>query len=577
VSRRYVLAIAAVPVLLSLLGIHGEPNLVWWTTHGLEKVRPYDAEPEAASHQVKMFAARNEFEPFQIVFRLEDRDYDAVNVDIDVTDLLGPGDAVIAKSNISVYLERYLDLKVPSSVEGGTGEWPDPLVPRIDRFTHERRNAFPFKLSKGRNQPVWLDVYVPWATPPGSYRGKVLVLVSGRQSLSIPLDLQVWNFDLPSTSSLTTTFAFSGISAVKKHYGRYTNERDVADLTTLYQKAALWNRITLDGSSGLPPSVTVVRDHVSINWDAYDKQIAPFLDGFAFSRNEPLRGAKFTSVTLRTPPLLKSKRHQIQFWRQTAAHFRKKGWFDRLFNYLWDEPARSQFAAMLDLGEMVHDADPALKNLVTAPFHQEWSGVVDIWTPVINCFERKDGKDYCEMTVNRSGYDAELSKAKQLWWYQACSTHGCNIVGRDYFTGWPGYMIDDAPIRNRIMEWMTWKYRIGGELYFNTVEAYSDKKDPWADVHLFGGNGDGTLFYPGRPDVIGGNSNIPIESIRLKLIREGLEDYEYLIQLAKLKGSKAVADTLNNFIRSVYDFDHDPKTLYTIREEIGRQLDERTK
>ena len=48
------------------------------------------------------------------------------------------------------------------------------------------------------------------------------------------------------------------------------------------------------------------------------------------------------------------------------------------------------------------------------------------------------------------------------------------------------------------MEWLTFRYRMGGELYYNTVEAYARGLDPWRDQRLFGGNGDGTLFYPGR-------------------------------------------------------------------------------
>jgi hypothetical protein len=153
-----------------------------------------------------------------------------------------------------------------------------------------------------------------------------------------------------------------------------------------------------------------------------------------------------------------------------------------------------------------------------ASLHQDWSDVIDIWTPLINCFERKPHQsDYCTPMVDRSAYDHETDKGRKLWWYQSCSSHGCFVVGGDYFRGWPSYMIDDAPVRNRIMEWLTWKYGIAGEHYFSINESYGKKKDPWSDVLLFGGNGDGSLFYPGRPDIVGGATNIPIESIRLKL------------------------------------------------------------
>ena len=52
-----------------------------------------------------------------------------------------------------------------------------------------------------------------------------------------------------------------------------------------------------------------------------------------------------------------------------------------------------------------------------------------------------------------------------------------------------------------------------------------------------GQNGDGTLFYPGKVNggngapAIGGQHDIPIESIRMKRIRDGREDYEILHQL----------------------------------------------
>src|SRR5262249_34302065 len=277
----------------------------------------------------------------------------------------------------------------------------------------------------------------------------------------------------------------------------------------------------LDGAAGVSPTVGVSNGSVQIKWNNYDRVLEPFMNGSAFSVRDPLYGAKATSVALRTPPSLTSPEQQIQFWQQTAAHFRQKGWFDRLFNYVWDDPKAANFEPMAKLARAVHQADPTLKNLVTAPLHPDWD-FIDIWTAPINCFEPKPNHpDFCNPMAARRAYDSQLAKGKNLWWYQACGSHGCFIVGGDYFKGWPSYMIDDAPVRNRIMEWLTWKYDIHGELYFSMNEAYVKKSDPWKDVHLFGGNGDGTLFYPGRPDIIGGHTNIPIESIRLKLIREG--------------------------------------------------------
>jgi hypothetical protein len=548
------------------------PSLVWWTTNALQKVHPYDREPEDPNKSVKISAARNEFEPFQVVLRAMGGNFDAV--DVEWTDLRGAGNAVISKNHISVYLERFVHLSVPSSIDGGTGEWPDPLVPRVDSYVHERRNHFPFKLEHGRNQPLWFDLYVPRNTAGGIYEGQIHVSVSGKPKLNIPLQLEVWGFELPSTSSLVTTFGFSGVAALRQHFGRYTNDEQLRDLTFLYRKSGLWHRISLRGSVTVPPKYSIVGGHVRLQWDEFDKAAAPFMDGVAIQPNEPLYGAKVTAETLQTSPGLKTPEQQIEFWQQVTEHFRRKGWIDRLYNYLWDEPAPSDYPEMIALGNVVHRANAGVKSLVTAPLTEEWKGFVDIWTPTINCFERKESldRDYCKTTVGRSGYDMEIAGGKKLWWYQACGTHGCNIVGGDYFTGWPTYVIDSEAIRSRIMEWLTWKYDIQGELYYSTTEAFGKKRDSWKDVHLFGGNGDGTLFYPGRPEVIGGRTDIPIESIRLKLIREGLEDYEYLTMLEKLSGRQKVMGYVDSIIRKTYDFDHDPAKLYAVRDLLGREL-----
>jgi hypothetical protein len=569
-SRWYFLALAAIPLLLRLLRPVPAPELISWTTGSLEKIHPSDTMPEKAAHGVKIQAARNEFEPFQLALRAQGQDLEAV--DVEVSNLQGKTE-IPSEKYVSIYFEQYVNLTRPSSITGGTGEWPDPLIPRIDRYANEKRNAFPFKLTSDRTQPVWIDVYVPPQTPAGTYHGEVRVTVAGKPQITVPIELEVWNFELPSTSSLMNTFGFSGNAAERAHYGKYRDDKGVAETTYMYAKAALLHRVTLDGSASMMPIIKLNGKDVQLRWNEYDDLMTPFMEGRVFSRGEPLSGAKATSVAIHTPDLLTTPEQRIQFWRQVAQHFRGKGWFDRLINYLWDEPKAPSYPAMAELGRTIHQADPALRNLVTAPFHADWSDFIDIWSPPINCFERKPHQyDFCDPMVDRAAYQPELSKGKQLWWYQACGSHGCGVIGGEYFRGWPSYMIDDAPVRNRIMEWLTWKYGIQGELYYSVDEAFFRKADPWKDVNVYSGNGDGTLFYPGRPQVIGGTQQIPIESIRLKLIREGLEDYEYLALLTKLAGYKAVSDGISGLLTNTYEYDQDPARLTMAREWIGREI-----
>jgi len=86
-SRWYSLALAATPLLLSLLRPVPAPELTWWATSSLEKIHPSDTMPEKAAHVVKIQAARNEFEPFQLALRAQGQNLE--DVDVEVSNLQG--------------------------------------------------------------------------------------------------------------------------------------------------------------------------------------------------------------------------------------------------------------------------------------------------------------------------------------------------------------------------------------------------------------------------------------------------------------------------------------------------------
>jgi len=540
----------------------------WRTTGALEKIRPGDPWPHDAGGAVELYAARNEFEPFQIVLRTTDGPVDGV--DIEVTDLAGPAGAIAARQNVTVYYEAFLTLKQPSSREGAAGEWPDPLIPRVDRYAGEKRNAFPFHLSPGRNQPIWVDVYVPLGTPPGKYEGRAKILARRKELAAIPVSLTVWGFTLPSTSSLPTAFGFSGPGAVKRHYGSYTSDADLYRLAWLYTKSGLLHRVSLSGGAMVPPRMSQGR----VPWSDYDSEVGPFLDGSVLTRNDPLPGARLTSVDLRTPAYLTAA-ELVEYYKAWIRHFAAKGWLSRLYNYLWDEPSAESYPALVEKGLVAHGAGPGLRNLVTVPYHKDLAQAVDIWVPLVNCLESKPGFDkFCSQVVSAEGYAAERRAGKTLWWYQSCASHGCNGLGGRYFDGWPSYMIDVPAVANRIAEWLAFKYGIEGELYYATTEAYTRTADPWTDLYVAGGNGDGTLFYPGQPERVGGATHIPIESIRLKLIREGMEDYEYLALLAARGQGAFARQSLDRLAAAPYHWDPHPQNLYAVRRSLGGKLSE---
>src|ERR1051326_2046707 len=119
--RWLILTLALITLLLSALRSQSPDTLLWWTTDALEKVRPFDPPPEELTNSIQITAARNEFEPFQIVLRSHSRDSEGV--DFQVSDLKGPGGAVLSKDKIAIYFERFVNLPQPSNIEGKAGEW----------------------------------------------------------------------------------------------------------------------------------------------------------------------------------------------------------------------------------------------------------------------------------------------------------------------------------------------------------------------------------------------------------------------------------------------------------------------
>ncbi len=189
--------------------------------------------------------------------------------------------------------------------------------------------------------------------------------------------------------------------------------------------------------------------------------------------------------------------------------------------------------------------------------HNDAASLIDIIAPLINLLHGKPCAGGDLVGNNRPDYDQFVGEPhNQLWTYISCASESCNDSSDGCpFAGWPGYVIDEPASQARAMGWLSYEYRTTGQFYYDTTVTLPTA---WTDQHFSGGNGDGNLFYPGIPDpqsrglhgipAIGGQDDIPIDSIRLKRIRDGMEDYEYLHFLATHgKGGSALSVARNLF------------------------------
>lgn len=181
---------------------------------------------------------------------------------------------------------------------------------------------------------------------------------------------------------------------------------------------------------------------------------------------------------------------------------------------------------------------------------------VAIYVPVLNRMNEIAREKYPDWKGAHcpSGWAPEpTTGCNPPWWYQSCMSHGCGGTGPafgEYGLNYlPSYMVDvPYTSQNRAMEWFSYLYRMEGERYYETANMIEVALTP-SSTSLWdppgrgdaAGNGDGTLLYAGLvsaperdgPDgtkkwTIGGERDIPLASLRLKMIRAGMQDYEYL-------------------------------------------------
>ncbi len=329
--------------------------------------------------------------------------------------------------------------------------------------------------------------------------------------------------------------------------------------------AALRHRISPHGLSYDPPWGHCGADRCQLDWAPYDAELAPILDGTLVPG---VRGT-FADMRVTAQDWKGSEADLVALFRAWRSHFDARGWSDRLWLYTLDEPRPEQIPELARRARAARAGGVRVfATTVPAP---RLDGAVDAFAPVLNFFEGHAPGSFAVARKVKPG-----SIPGRPFWYVSCMSHGCEEIPGSgpvresmlrEFRGWPGYEIDRPAASARVMGWLAYREQVAGELYFDMLTAWDG--DPWSDVRRFAGNGDGTLLYPGLPERLGGEHPFPVESVRLKLIRDGLEDGE-LLELAERRGLGALAQRLARRIApSLRAFERDPGAWSAAHRELG--------
>ena len=572
------LSLCAFVALFLLLSTSSRAQTITAVTSSL-KLRPSDRPALVSNFEIR--AAHNEFQAFQLVVSSSTA-LSSVSVDPPTLTLDG-GTTTIPASEVRLYREAYITVNQASNAEGayyapGAGSRiPDALIPAQEdgaaifnnagtwtegQSTGETRNAFPFSLPANDNLIVWVEVHVPPGQTAGHYSGVATVRNNGAVIGSMSVGLQVLTFDLPATSRLTVAFGFS-VDAVCRAHGDVDASGFCPGVADYHKWARLYGRVLLDHriSIGLPDDARHPPTTASIA--AYNSDYASIINGTdSFQR---LSGAQMT--TIKYPWLFSCPETQVnnkpggcedqptftgklQQWfnltKDPSGSFgaRTFNWFTRTYLYaLPDEPnggpSTTPCSAWSDPMQINNQAtwanavDPNFPVMVTASISNYQNcgagSPISIIDPVLDAMENPTTGNH------RADYNTFLQTAgHQVWMYQSCDQNDCGGAGTDTaHNNWPSLVVDATGVQSRAEPWMHYIYSVPGMLFFDTTNQIDQA---WNANGLWNpgttSDGDGTLVYAGTPGQIGGTSHIPIASYRLKMLRAGLQDYEYLQQCA---------------------------------------------
>ena len=308
------LAACLLIVILGGLPILARADATVWFENSTTKV--FRDDPPGETKVARLTSAANEVESVQIVVRAHEGPLR--NVMVRVSDLVRDKGARIPADAVELFRVAYVHLPAHSR------DFPDALPPWTG-----------CDIAAGENQPVWADIHIPADTPPGAYRATVTVQADGVPAEALALELTVWSFALPETPRSRSAFGLHGQPVAQQH-GVEVGSPAYDSLMDKYRELLVAHR-AMPTSPGRPLE---------------SDETARYLD-------DP-RVCAFSLPYSDDDAMLKRQ----------AAYVRAKGWIDKAFFYVVDEPwNKGHYDLLRERAAKIHAADPDLK--IVTPYFRE--------------------------------------------------------------------------------------------------------------------------------------------------------------------------------------------------------------
>lgn len=448
----------------------------------------------------------------------------------------------------NAYDERHVPIKLQRPYTGGGFAVPGTgWVDRPNAYKYYPDIAAPievigaFDVAYGTNQQIWCDIYIPDTAGPSTFTGNLLVKVAGVTAYTVPISLEVLNFevsDLPGLFFQASTYLQTADLNSRFLGVPYTlNPSQDATILPIRReffkmfhrhRFGLWNDDVNAGYDGAPAG------QPRAYWDE-------FLDGTAFSAASGYDGPGVDDPNW----IYMIGAYGTWDWADSQAAFRAAS--DAWYTYM-NANYPSIFTAVY-----LSDESPNFAQT------QTWAGYIALNPGVgqnlktIAALPWTDGQTdayYLSVCATQFQWGVTATWDATFAYWSAYPKQAWLYNGQRELTG--SMATEDEGVSPRVVMWSCFKKGINGHYiwaanYWNDYNNSDVKTHLWTDARTFGyytadntvkgrtgflySNGDGCLVYPGT-DVIYPTESFglagPVASLRLKHYRRGIQDWTYL-------------------------------------------------
>ena len=209
-----------------------------WFAETTVKLTPNTPAPEKSSPVIRISSAANEAQSFQIVLNPKKS---FVFKEIKST-ALKSGEEIIPAASIGFYMVDWVPITVQSDVT--PIEYLGPVGDALVKVTE--RKVYPLD----GNCILWGTVKTPSGTKPGIYRGSIVIKSGKVAPVTLPVELEVYDFELPEYSPFRTSFGGSHITQTspdkktQADYHHLFSKEDIKKLARKYYDIMAENKFT---------------------------------------------------------------------------------------------------------------------------------------------------------------------------------------------------------------------------------------------------------------------------------------------------------------------------------------------